>query len=179
MANTARLKKTRQIDYLLLLSGILCLMYGFVLLMRRHTPIEVSPISDSPQQLFPSTISIPSLELILPVTHSDLRDGKWEISDSAVSYLSSSPVPGTKGNSVLYGHNWPSLLGELDRIKPGDRIKVSGNGQEVNYLVYYVTTVSPSDVSIYDDTTDYRLTLYTCSGFMDSKRLVVTALKEN
>jgi LPXTG-site transpeptidase (sortase) family protein len=80
----------------------------------------------------------------------------------------------------LYGHNWSALLGSLPKIKPGDKIKIIlSNGQEKNFVVKYTSIVAPSDTKILSDSADSRITLYTCAGFLDSKRFVATALLKN
>jgi sortase A len=127
----------------------------------------------------PVSISIPSLKISLPVYPATIEKGKWQDTKNGVSYLTSSSIPGSTGNSILYGHNWPSLLGNLTKIKPGDKIFVTLNekGMQV-YTVKYITVVTPDQTHILDTTSDSRLTLYTCTGFLDSKRFVVTATED-
>jgi sortase (surface protein transpeptidase) len=59
----------------------------------------------------PKYLVIPSLELKLPVYTSEIKSGKWETTAEGVSYLLSSGLPGQYSNTVIYGHNWNSLLG--------------------------------------------------------------------
>lgn len=127
----------------------------------------------------PVSIAIPSLRISLPVYPSTIENGKWQDTKDGVSFLTSSTAPGVGGNSIFYGHNWPSLLGNLTKIKPGDKIFVtlSEKGMQV-YTVKYITVVTPDQTHILDTTSDSRLTLYTCTGFLDSKRFVVTAVED-
>ena len=61
-------------------------------------------------------------------------------------------------------------------MKPGDRIEIAfSDGSIREFVVAYTTTVNPGQVEILKDSEDSRLTLYTCTGFLDSKRFVVTA----
>jgi sortase (surface protein transpeptidase) len=53
----------------------------------------------------PVELSIADLNIYLPIKQATISDGKWEASHDAISYLISSPIPGEKGNSILYGHN--------------------------------------------------------------------------
>ncbi len=124
----------------------------------------------------PSGIVITSINVWLPVYPSSISNGQWETSRKGVSYLANGVTPGDKGNSIFYGHNWPNLLGSLYRVKPGDTIQVvSVDGQTTNFVVSTVQVVTPNDISVLSQTNDRRLTIYTCTGFLDAKRLVVVA----
>lgn len=167
-------------DLVLVLSGLTLLAYGGYLLSLRHRPVVMPPqVVASEQEIVtdsPTRLDISSLALSLPIYPAVIRGGKWQTTSLGVSYLSSSPIPGETGNSVFYAHNWPNLFGSLGRVKPGDIISVYFGSRRVDYVVHYVSIVDPSDSSVYAPTSDSRLTLYTCTGFLDSKRLVVTAL---
>lgn len=121
------------------------------------------------------SLIIPALNIHLPIRSSQIIQNKWETVTDGVSHLATSPLPGEQGNSVIYGHNWPNLLGNLKKIKPGEQIIIKFGSKEVIYLVHYLSRVSPAQSSVFDNTSDYRLTLYTCIGLFDQERLVVTA----
>ncbi len=150
-------------------------------LWERYAPLpltssHIQAASDSD----PVTIQIPSLSLKLPVISSELRGTKWEYATDGVSYLSSSAMPGRVGNAVFYGHNWPNLLKDLDRIKPGDEISIIfKSGTQSNFIVISTSVVDASETSILSQTVDSRLTLYTCTGFLDLERFVVVAVAKN
>lgn len=128
----------------------------------------------------PSGIIISSINVWLPIYPSKIQNGKWETSRKGVSYLLNGVTPGEKGNAIFYGHNWPNLLGSLSRVKPGDTIQiVNMDGHTKNFVVSTVQEVTPNDTSVLSQTTDKRLTLYTCTGFLDSERLVVVARIQN
>ena len=128
----------------------------------------------------PSGLIISSIHVWLPVYPSKINNGNWETSRKGISFLSSAVKPGETGNAIFYGHNWPNLLGNLGRVKPGDSIQIiSVDGQTTTFIVSTIQEVSPNDVSVLSQTTDKRITLYTCTGFLDSKRLVVVALSSN
>jgi sortase A len=129
-----------------------------------------------------SELSVPTLLVIgdisvqLPIFPARINGRKWDTTAEGVSYLSSTPLPGDPGNSVIYGHNWGSILGRLDALSPGDKIKILfSDGSAREFEVKYKQVVSPDDTSILNPTTDTRVTLYTCTGFLDQSRLVVTA----
>lgn len=125
---------------------------------------------------FPKTIQIPSINATLPIVSATIHGKTWETTNKGVSYLKSTPPPGSVGNSVIYGHNWKSLLGNLHQVKPGQKIVITMNdGVKKEFKVEYTATVDPSQTYIIDNTKDSRITIYTCTGFLDSKRFVVVA----
>lgn len=128
----------------------------------------------------PSGIMIPSIHVWLPVYSASINNGNWETTPKGISFLTSSGQVGSSGNSVFYGHNWPNLLGNLKNIRPNDRIQIiTKTGKQFEYVVSTVQEVSSNEVSVLNQTNDSRLTLYTCTGFLDSKRIVVVAILQS
>ncbi len=167
---------------ILTLIGLLLLIFGGCLLYERYNPNRLTFNNfdakvEYDKEIYPERLIIVSLDINLPVFPSKITSNRWEATTEGVSYLSTSPTPGTNGNSIFYGHNWSSLLGKLPKIKPGEPIQiVMNNGDRQTFIVKYTSIVSPSQSSILNPTEDYRITLYTCIGFLDSKRFVVTAI---
>lgn len=163
--------------------GVSLLIFGSFLVFQRNNPNRISFAKDEvglvnveTHKKLPVRITIPSLEIDLPVIESEIKDGKWEVTNEGVSYLRTSPVAGEIGNSVLYGHNWTNLLGDLINIRTGETITIHYSDQSSkDFIVALIQEVKPNDVSILNETKDARITLYTCSGFLDSKRFVVVA----
>lgn len=125
----------------------------------------------------PESIQIPSISANLSIIPTTIHGKSWETTSNGVSYLKSTPPPGSVGNSVMYGHNWKSLLGNLHQVKPGQKIVITMNdGVKKEFKVEYTAVVDPSQTYIIDNTKDTRVTIYTCTGFLDSKRFVVVAL---
>lgn len=168
----------RYFDTLLLGLGLFFLGFGTFLVWERQSPRQlVFALPSDSTIVTPLRLSIESLGLNLPIYSASVQEGKWALTKHGVSHLSTSPLPGELGNSVFYGHNWSNLLGNLGNAKPGDSINVwLSNGQVVEYRIHFINVVTPDQSHIYRNTPDYRLTLYTCTGFLDSKRLVVTAI---
>lgn len=159
--------------------GLFFLLFGSYLVYERQVPItkvEASQSSDLETPLT-SRLIIQGANIDLPIFEGFIKDQNWTTTKEGVSHLSSSVSVGEQGNSVIYGHNWSNLLGNLKQVKPGDEIIViNDRGEKFSYLVHFVTEATPDETHIYQNTTDYRLTIYTCTGFLDSKRLVVTAI---
>src|SRR3989338_5519854 len=53
----------------------------------------------------PAKIYIPKLERTLDVSDGFIKDNRWTVSQTGVSYLINSGRLGEPGNVVLYGHN--------------------------------------------------------------------------
>jgi len=165
--------------------GVFFLIAAGVLTFQRYNPnrlkfIDYKPATQNvPQRAgAPKHLVINELGINLDVFPAEIVNDRWQTTYDGISYLSTSPIPGNLGNSILYGHNWNSLLGNLKNAKPGQIIEIIDNaGNVTRFEVNFVQVVGPDEKSILNQTTDSRLTLYTCTGFLDSKRLVVTALK--
>lgn len=167
---------------LLIFIGFFLLLLGAYLIFERYNPQRLgfnnAPVSSitSSAGVFPKEIIIADLDIKLPVYPAQIKNNKWEATTYGVSYLVTSPVPGEIGNSIIYGHNWGNLLGRLPKIKPGQKIEiVFDNNEKRTFTVEHTSVVIPDQTSILENTLDKRITLYTCTGFLDSKRFVVTA----
>lgn len=161
-------------------------MLFFWLMLERTTPRRLQfNIDDLKTETFqsesagsqkPVGIIIERIGVWLPVYPATITNQSWDTTTKGVSFVTHSGIPGERGNAVFYGHNWPNLLARLPQVVPGDRIAVifPDNSQKV-FEVSTTQEVTPDDSSVLAESTDPILTLYTCSGFMDSKRFVVVA----
>ncbi len=124
----------------------------------------------------PTFINIPSLEIALAIDEATISHGFWGINTDSASHLSSSPVPGEKGNTVIYAKNTPANFGRLTSLKKGDVIVIdTKDGIMHEYEVITLNVVSPTDSDLINNTEKEILTLYTSYGFGDLKRFVVRA----
>lgn len=170
--------------YLFITFGILCFLYASYLYWERTNPQRIvfygyhaNPLKKNTRNnSIPVAIIIPSQKITLPVSPAAVKNGNWTTTTNGISYLLSSPVPGDKGNSILYGHNWTNLLGKLVYVKPGEQLIVLfADHTKKSFTVMYTATVTPDQTHILDQTKDKRVTLYTCTGFLDTKRFVAVA----
>ncbi|OGG16703.1 hypothetical protein A3D78_00625 [Candidatus Gottesmanbacteria bacterium RIFCSPHIGHO2_02_FULL_39_14] len=126
----------------------------------------------------PIRIVIPSLNIDLPVRQAKIVNGFWEVfTDSAGFGLGSAFPEDDEGNQVIFAHARQGLFGPLKDIKTGANITVMTQNQWYSYTVDNIKEVLPSQTEVIAPTEDPILTLYTCSGYADSKRLIVTATK--
>lgn len=168
----------RYFDTVILGLGIFFLCFSGYLVLERESPRNlVFAEASNNTTITPIRLTISNIGLDLPILPAQIQGQKWDITKDGVSYLVTTPLPGSQGNSVMYGHNWSNLLGNLEKVKTGDIIEVkNSDGKVYPYVVHFISVVTPNETHIYNNTTDYRLTIYTCAGFLDSKRLVVTAI---
>lgn len=156
--------------------SLVSISYGGYLVWQRFTPLSASatPNSDS---LSPISISIPDLKINAAIYPGAINNYKWDYSTQGISYLTSTPLPGSPGNSVMYGHNWPNLLGNLKKAKPGMDLSITFSDQTVKrFIIMATAVVSANQIDVINPSTDIHLTLFTCTGFLDRDRLVVTAI---
>ena len=126
----------------------------------------------------PARIYIPKLEKTLDVSDGFIKDNRWTISKTGVSYLTTSGKIGQAGNVVLYGHNTKDVLGSLWKVQVGDIVEVTDSEGNIHkFEIFERKEVKPNSVEILESTADSRLTIYTCSGFLDTARVVVVAKK--
>ncbi len=186
MANKKRLKKAgKGLNFKLLfyqITGLILIVLGVFLLgqisyyrFENQLPrVNTQAAYDAkPQKLY-----IPKINKNLAISNGVVTDNRWTISETGVSYLTSSAIPGRNGNSVIYGHNKNDILGYLPQVVSGDSIFViMKSGDIIKYQVFETKQVSPNQVEILNNTPDNRLTIYTCSGFLDQARFVAIAKK--
>lgn len=141
-------------------------------------PKRVSPaaqvLPETQKQGPPITISIPAINLNIPVAPGIIKNNEWTLYDDKAAWLSTSKTPGN-GNVIIYAHNWASLFGSLYKVQIGQEIKISTNGKEYTYIISEKRKVLPTDIDAVISDRD-QLTLYTCDGSFDQKRLIVIAL---
>lgn len=124
----------------------------------------------------PTQITIPSLDIKLPIAKAEISGNNWTLYDDKVSWLTTSKTPGF-GNVILYAHNRRHLFGPLKNIEVGEQIVIEQEGKNITYLVSEKRKVLPENVEAILSDRD-QLTLYTCDGSFDQRRLVVIALPQ-
>lgn len=142
-------------------------------LYLRNRPSRLAFASAPPQSSntsvdTPVVIRIDSVGIELPVIPVSFDGKNWPTTTKGASFIPE--------NNVFYGHNWSNLFGPLTRVKPGDKINIiTADSKTYTYSVAFTQIIEPDNTYILNPTADSRLTLYTCTGFLDSKRFVVTA----
>ena len=146
-------------------------------------PIDKNPIvinskllESSKAQNIPVRIVIPKNNIDLKVIPSKIVNGYWELSENTASYGLGSGYPQSKSNTVIFAHAREGLFYNLKDVKIGETIYVFTKDKWFRYKVVKITAVYPNQIEVIKPTRNETLTLYTCSGFYDEKRLIVTAV---
>ena len=150
MASPKRSRQTRQqkslkfFPYIRILTSLLLVIFGAGILLyasiqkigfitKPKVPAQAS--QDGLQVAKPLKLYIPRMSKMLEVSDGYAQGDRWEVSQTGVSYLTTSALP-RKGNTVIYGHNTKDILGGLWRVQEGDYIYVVlTNGDFVKYQV--------------------------------------------
>jgi LPXTG-site transpeptidase (sortase) family protein len=127
----------------------------------------------------PVRILIPKRDIDLKVVDARIINGYWELSESTASYGLGSGTPGTKSNTVIFAHARTGLFYNLKDVQINDVIYVFTKNNWYRYKVNKITAVFPNQTEVIKPTKNEVLTLYTCTGFYDEKRLIVTAIPYN
>ncbi len=130
-------------------------------------------------KLTPQRIIIPSLEIDLPVREAKIIKGFWEVFPDVAGFGLGSAYPDEMGNQVIFAHARKGLFLPLKNFKVGQIVYVMTKEKWFSYKIEEIKEVLPSQTEVIAPTPDQVLTLYTCSGFADSKRLIVKAKRIN
>nr|MDQ3008873.1 sortase [bacterium] len=158
----------------LCLSAVFYYFYAQTILSFRAVPISNYTIEN--RRAAATSVSISSAAIELPITAGEIKDGIWQVANDTATHLRSSANPGEMGNIVIYGHNKRQIFGGLHTVKVGDIVTLStSEGQVIQYEVKDISVVEPSEITTVLPTEYEVVTIYTCTGFFDSQRLVIKA----
>ena len=175
-----------------IIAGLSLLIIGEVLLMMWisnwkarqaiHSSFEKEPVeiqgflkAEVDEVSLPKQIIISSLGIDLAVKPAKVVSGYWEVFIDSAGWGEGSGVPGHPGNQVIFAHARKGLFLPLRQARVGMKIEVITDDSQYTYEIIEIKEISPSQIEVIAPTTDETLTLYTCSGFTDSKRLIVVA----
>lgn len=193
----------KRLRFFLLSAGIILTVWGFLLSSRSSVPIasdktpasdsgEVESFSQEPIKIDknllnipkekdkakrqpPVRIIIPSIGTDIPVKEAKIVKGYWEVFPDMAGFGEGSAYPDETGNTVIFAHARPGLFLPLREAKVGQEVIVLSKDRWFNYRIVDIKEVFPSQTESIVSTQEAVLTLYTCSGFADSKRLIVRA----
>lgn len=161
--------------------GVLLLLYGSFFWRQSPAPtitaVQTTPVETTTiRPPLPIRIKIASL-IDLPIEEAKFAASGWEVSDTAASIASMSARPGEAGNIIIYSHNLTRLFGRLTQVKIADTIELWGpDGDHHTYTVTKKIVLDPNEIDVLRPTDQEVLTLYTCTGLFDRKRLVIQAV---
>lgn len=158
---------------LLTFSSLFYLAYRATILSFKTSP--VTQVTLASRKELPDNINIQDLNINLPVEMSSIVNGIWEIKKQSANFLDTSARPGEGGNIVIYGHNTNQVFKQLVKIQPAALITLTTQSGTYTYQVKERSIVNPSQIEVVMPTNYEVLTVYTCTGFLDSQRFVVRA----
>lgn len=166
--------------------GVLFVILGMLFLYKipvvenpdlKKEPITASSEFKKTDQVSPiSRIVISKVNIDLPVIKAKIVGSTWETSESTASHGEGSASPGISGNVVVFAHAREGLFYNLKDVKKGDVVYILTRDRWYRYKVNEIKNVYPKDVATIAPTKKEILTLFTCSGFFDEKRLIVKAV---
>ena len=147
-----------------------------------NQPIDPGPFRIDDKLLGTTVPTQPPLRIVVPTRNVDLSiieakvvNGYWELSETTASHGVGSANPGQNGNIVVFAHARNELFGPLRDMKKDESIYILTKDRWFRYAVVETKLVTPDQVEHINPTDSEQLTLFTCSGFLDSKRLIVHA----
>lgn len=195
----------KRLRLFLLSAGIILTVLGFLISSKSSVPItaEKTSVSDLQQvdsfsqepiridknllnipkekdktkKQQPVRIIIPGMGIDLQVKEAKIVKGYWEVFSDSAGFGEGSAYPDETGNTVIFAHARQGLFLPLREVKTGQEVIVLSKDKWFNYRIADIREVFPSQTDSIEPTKDSVLTLYTCSGFADNKRLIVRAIK--
>jgi LPXTG-site transpeptidase (sortase) family protein len=164
----------------LFIAGILFMLFAVAVKVNAASNLSfdstISPSEITKSESKPERIAIPSVGIDLTTHETKIINKDWEINKDGASHLETSANPAEGGNIIIYAHNTKDRFGNLQNIKKGEFIKIYTNDAKIyTYEVKNILVVDPTQAELLQPTKKEVLTIYTCTGFADLKRLVIQA----
>lgn len=176
----ALVKKTSTLTKLFFIVGLILIIIPTFFYINEgiqlafFTP-KIVPVAPK-QFAIPTFISIPAVNMKLPIFETAITHGIWEVADGGISHLNVSARPGENGPIILYGHNTNNRFGPIRWLSKGEEITITtSKNVPRTYTIIRTVDVSPNEVSILLFQKGETLILYTCDGFADLQRFIVIA----
>jgi len=188
--------KKQQARLILLALAILCLWGGWYIKQISH-PIQpevslpsvvtfasepvtidgalIKEASNAGQKTSPVRVMIPEVQLDVAVKDAPIVKGYWTVFADRAGFGLGSSYPEDEGNTVIFAHARERLFQPLKEAKVHQSVYVLTGTRWYHYEITEIREVLPNQKEVIAPTDDATLTLYTCTGFSDSKRLVVIA----
>lgn len=122
----------------------------------------------------PIRIIIPSVGINVLVKEAKVVKGYWQVFSDSAGYGSGSGLPGEKGNQVIFAHAREKLFLPLRKVSKNHLVYVFTKDDWFEYRVVDIREVAPDRIDVIAHRKEEVLTLYTCSGYADNKRFIVS-----
>jgi sortase A len=146
-------------------------------------PANLRPLVQSlPAVALPTQGPEQAISILVPVLWTSsapvVQGDAWEQLKKGVGQHVGTANPGEPGTMVLSAHNdiFGELFRDLDRLKPGDEIRLTTATREFLYRVTRTEIVEPTDVSVMAPSARPTVVLISCYPYLvDDQRIVVFA----
>lgn len=139
-------------------------------------PVKIDEsLSGDTQGESPIRILIPDVSIDITIKFAPIQNGYWIVYKDSAGFGQGSSLPGEQGNIVIFAHARQGLFLPLNKVKLGTKIYILSINKYFSYQVSDIKEVNPNQIEVISQTPQETLTLYTCSGFLDKKRLIVIA----
>jgi LPXTG-site transpeptidase (sortase) family protein len=140
-------------------------------------PVQVIGLSTKfyTEEDIPNRIVISDVGIDLPIKKSRVINGYWEVFNDSAGWGEGSGIPGLPGNQVIFAHAKKGLFYAIQEVEKGNLVTIYTANQSYTYQITNIEEVSPNNTNVIAPTDDERVTLYTCSGYKSTKRLLVIA----
>lgn len=139
-------------------------------------PVEqkVAPEKPVTKTGTPVRIVVPDRDIDLSVQpgNFDVATGTWTLGDYSAYYATPTvPVNDTRGTTLIYGHNIPTIFRGLHQLASGDELLVyTDTGFLFRYRFESVQEVTPQTVDLFPAHGPPSVILQTCSGLWSEYR---------
>ena len=162
--------------FLIAIGAFSLVRYQSLSLPLSKSSSNFSDVFASAATSWPKFVSVPKGKIYAQIATGGYKYGKWILDDDFVLYLPTSDKLGQGGNTILYAHTRERLFGNLKKTSVGDLIILGdANGKMYNYSVYSIEHIKPYQTDMINTNVKDTVTLFTCDGWFDEKRLVVKA----
>lgn len=147
--------------------------------------VSGKPVGTPPAVPPPVGMRIPAAGVDSRIVEVGIVEGEYEVPRFYVGWYRHTARPGQRGNGVYTGHveslDKGQVFARLPSVKTGQDIFLYTAEGFWRYRISEIKTVRNDDITVMQPTTDYRITLITCTGTFDwasrqySHRFVVVA----
>ena len=122
----------------------------------------------------PTRVVVARIGIDLPIIDGnyDPKKKTWTLSDNRPHFaIPSTVLNDLEGNTLIYGHNYDWIFGDLKKLAPGDVMQLYGdNGKVFTYVYESTQKLKPEDSTVFRFDGKPSATLQTCSGRWNEQR---------
>jgi len=171
-------KKVIGISFLILGSMLLAtsIFYFFLtpFLLPKKCPLSSSITAE--KEII-KKIFFPRINWELTATEGKLSGGQWILPENSLAYLPTEDVFEGKNNLVFFG-NKLKVLNKLNLVKKQDLVYLLGESRYLIFEVNQIERVAASEESIFANTPQKNLILFSTTDYLKGERLLIRAIKK-